>query len=279
MRFMKLAGCGNDFVIVEAGDATGSASLAELARALCDRTTGIGADGLALIEPSRGDEDFQVRIANADGTEAEMSGNGGRCIARYALGAGLAGPSMVFSTLAGPVAANVDGPWVDLTMPEPRDLDLYCRIDLEGRKIELHRVNTGVDHVVLFEDRVEEVDVLGLGRGIRRHPSFEPRGVNVNFVSVRPDRLVVRTYERGVEGETQACGTGCVAAAVVAAALDRGRSPTAVEVRSGDRLVVSFTIQEKRFTKVVLGGPTEFICDGTVAAEFLHRRGLSPHAV
>ena len=266
MEFSKLEGTGNDFIIVDNRDGkfekfVGKHPVSFAVRKICNRKRGIGADGLILIEDSDR-ATVKWRFYNSDGSTAEMCGNGARCAARFAYERGIAPKNLTIETGAGVISAEVKGRSVKVKLTPPRDF----LFDLKVEGLNLHFVNTGVPHAVVFVDRVDAVDVEGVGRKVRFSEFFSPAGVNVNFAEVRADRVVVRTYERGVEGETLACGTGSVASALVAARLFSIPSPVEVEVRSGERLRVYFDAEMK---EVYLEGETTWIADGNLREEFI----------
>lgn len=226
--FYKLQGCGNDFVAIDNRVLRLPRELmAEWARKVCPRAFGVGADGLFFLElppASRKDTDYVWHFYNADGSRAEMCGNASRCAGRLAHALGLGGESHVMGADAGSIAITVlpglDQVKVQLT--EPQGLALDARLTVLDRPTQVHFVNTGVPHAVIFSDNVREADVAGIGRAVRYHEHFAPAGTNVNFVQVvDAGHTLVRTYERGVEGETYACGTGVSAVQVVCAALGR----------------------------------------------------------
>jgi len=278
--FTKMAGAGNDFLLVDAmhamlGDVT--KQWPAVARAMCDRRNGVGADGVLVLERSR-TATVRMRIFNADGSEAEMCGNGARCVAAFiSRWPGKSG-NVTLETLGGRVGAMVRGPQVRLEMPEPRHLKLDVPLAVNDGIRSLASVDTGVPHVVALVDQVDRVDVQGTGRMLRHHDAFKPRGANVNFIetdAARPSRLRVRTYERGVEGETPACGTGVTASAVVHAAReDARRGPRTgtrryqieVQTKSGEMLTVSLSVRGegrvRRVTDVTLEGPVRWVCQG-----------------
>jgi diaminopimelate epimerase len=269
LSFYKMSGSGNDFVLIDNRDGQLDVEPARLAARLCRRGISVGADGLILIEPSP-QADFRMRIFNADGSEAEMCGNGARCVARFAEIVGIAGPRMAFDTMAGLIRAEVSGSSVKLRMSEPRDLRLRRSIDVDGVLHQVHSINTGVPHAVLFCTDLEEVPVQALGRQIRFHPAFQPAGTNVNFAAVGDGTgLAVRTYERGVEDETLACGTGVVAAALVASALGLASSPVRVRVRSGETLTVYFDGLGQEVREVYFEGPVRVIYQGELMEDAL----------
>ena len=256
ISFTKMVGAGNDFIVVDARRRHPARRWPQVARALCDRHAGIGADGLLVLERSRRAA-ARMRVFNPDGSEAEMCGNGARCVAQYLAGAGrsVRAQEIAIDTLAGMVTATVRGERVATRLTDPVELQLGLGLELDGRTVRLGFVNTGVPHAVVPVPAVDEVDVARLGRALRGHAAFAPRGANVNFVQpdpAHPGRVRVRTYERGVEGETLACGTGVAATAVIYG-LTQGRTVTngqpaayrvAVQVRSGDVLTVSFQARQ-----------------------------------
>jgi diaminopimelate epimerase len=235
----KMSGSGNDFILFDHRTRQFSdAAMIRLTRLLCRRGLAVGADGMIFIEPSER-YDFKWRFFNADGSEAEMCGNGGRCAARFAQRIGLAGAEMTFETIAGPIQARVAGRVVKLQLPVPRDIRLDQEIVLGDGRQPVDFINTGVPHTLLWVEEVEALDISELGPQIRFHPQFQPAGTNVNFVRREEDHtLSLRTYERGVEAETLACGTGAVAAASIAYRKGWVGSPVAVRTRGGEILVV-----------------------------------------
>ena len=282
--FDKMVGAGNDFLIIDMLRST-SASLRRawprIASAMCDRRYGIGADGLLVLEPSRA-ADARMRVFNADGSEAEMCGNGARCVARY-LGNALKARAksgrnghVRLETESGVLTATLAGTRVRITMVDPSEIQLRQTVEVDGRRIEFGFANTGVPHVVVAVPSVDDVDVDSLGRALRRHAAFVPRGANVNFIEPvrgQANRLKIRTYERGVEGETLACGTGVTASAVIHA-LRRGATPgrptrIELETRSGEVLTVGLTVEAAgeppRVTHVTLEGTAQWICQGRFA--------------
>jgi diaminopimelate epimerase len=268
--FTKMNGAGNDFIVIDHRHPCIPAEvMAEFARLVCRRRFSIGADGLILLEPSSR-ADFRWQFFNSDGSVAEMCGNGARCAARFAHLHGLAPKRLRFETLAGMVQATVEDNEVTLDMPDPFDIALDQHLAVEGRTLTLHGANTGVPHVVSIVDRTGDIDVVHLGRTIRMDPCFAPAGTNVNFASRDGDRLQVRTYERGVEAETLACGTGCVASALVAALRLDMSPPVRVVTVGGVELVVGFALAPgPSATAVTLTGPAHIVCTGELTAEAL----------
>ena len=265
--FSKLNGSGNDFLLVDnRRDVMRGVDRPSFAAKVCDRSRSIGADGVILIEPSRR-ADFRWDFYNADGSRAEMCGNGGRCVARFAAARRIAGREMAFETLAGILRASVRGRRVKLQMTRPRGLAVDRSLALRGRKFSYSFLDTGVPHAALFVPDVSRVDVAGIGRGIRRHKAFAPRGTNVNFVQQEDGGLRVRTYERGVEGETLACGTGAVASAILATVRGLAAPPVSVRTSGGEILAVHFDPVRKDFGQVFLEGDTSWSCDGKILEE------------
>jgi diaminopimelate epimerase len=260
-RFTKMCAGGNDFIVIDNRfgnypDGT------VLAPRLCRRSHSIGADGLLFLERGRDAGRLKMRIFNPDGSEAEMCGNGARCIAAFAYRMGIGAKNADFETLAGPVSAEILGDEVKLKMNEPAGLKLSLEFSVDDRTYSASFINTGVPHTVLVVEDIETADVESLGRKIRNLPMFEPAGTNVDFVElVDAGRIRLRTYERGVEGETLACGTGAAASAIVCSLLGEAASPVSVETRGGSILTVYFKKGEK-VTDVYLRGDAAFVCEG-----------------
>jgi diaminopimelate epimerase len=267
LSFTKMNGAGNDFVMLDNRDSALSLNRAQIAH-LCDRHRGVGADGLLLVEPAENGADFRMRYYNADGGEAEMCGNGARCFARYARRvSAFDGASISFETPAGVIGAVCEGDEVRISMSRPHSFAPVTTLDIDGEPVIVHFLNTGVPHAVIFVEDLEATAVKRLGSAIRHHAHFAPRGTNVNFVQIEgPDAIAIRTYERGVEDETLACGTGVVACALIHSLASGVASPIRVRVRGGDTLRVGFEAGATagEFQAVTLTGPADFVFDGTV---------------
>ena len=266
--FLKMSGSGNDFIIIDNREAlVPEAQLMRLVIGACRRKMSVGADGMIFIESSA-NLDFKWRFFNADGSLPDMCGNGARCAARFAFIHGIADRQMAFETLAGTIEATVGDDTVKIRMTEPRDLKTGTILELEGTPTAVGSINTGVPHVVMVVDDIEAVAVVKTGRLIRYHPKFAPDGTNANFVAVDSNgTILIRTYERGVEDETLACGTGNVAAALILAH-ERGlRSPVMLTARSGGKLTVHFDAQAGRFQDVFLEGDARVIYRGDLWEE------------
>lgn len=263
LPFRKMAGSGNDFIVVDNRRGAAGPRPDRLAIRLCDRKNGVGADGLLLLCRDGARRALRMRIFNADGSEAQMCGNGIRCLAAYAHEIGAAGRRMTIRSGAGLHTARILGRGrVRVTLTDPKDVRSRSVLRIGGKKLEYAYANTGVPHAVVFVDDLEAVDVPALGRAIRRHRDFAPRGTNANFAALSGAAVRVRTYERGVEDETLACGTGSTAAALAASARHALSSPVTVIPRSGEQLKVYFRFKDGRYTDVRLEGPVRSIFEG-----------------
>jgi diaminopimelate epimerase len=264
LSFVKMSGTGNDFVMINNMDLGLKTDLNKLALRLCQRQFGIGADGIILIEPAS-DADFTMRIFNADGSEAEMCGNGSRCAALFASSLGVASSKMKFRTLAGIVEAVLNDNGAAIRLTEPAGMRKDISVGVKGIEYRMQFINTGVPHAVLFTDDVESVSVKVFGSVIRYHEAFKPAGTNVNFVQVIDNGTIrVRTYERGVEDETLACGTGAAASALLSAAMQGvSKRPVKVIVPGGE-LKIDFKFDDNMFTDVWLIGAVDVTFKGEV---------------
>ncbi|GLI33493.1 diaminopimelate epimerase [Desulforhabdus amnigena] len=279
IHFTKMTGSGNDFIIIDNRDQLIDADNCRgLVSSVCRRKLSVGADGLILIENDP-EVDFKWRFFNADGGEAEMCGNGARCAARFAYLKGIASkPSMAFRTIAGIIEAEIKNERVKIRMTPPHSLKLDFFLEAGGTKpFCLQFINTGVPHVVHFvEDdaALDSADVFNLGRTLRYHSHFQPAGTNVNFARVHaPHSISVRTYERGVEDETLACGTGSIAVALVASAKGLAASPVDVKTRSGETLTIYFEKSSNHdpvdFREVYLEGDAKVVYEAELWDETL----------
>jgi len=260
-----MTGAGNDFIVIDDRENVVGADARELAKQLCRRRFSVGADGLILIVPSAR-ADFRMRYFNADGSEADMCGNGGRCVAKFAFENQIAGRSMTFESSSGLHEAEVlDGGDVCLKMADPRAILLRNRQLLVGEERDVHRINTGVPHAVIEVAKLDDFPVVDVGRIVRYHSDFMPEGTNADFMQVLDEHTVaLRTYERGVEDETLACGTGAVAAALISAALGKTKPPVSVRTRGGDTLTVGFFMSELGFCDVTLSGNADVVYEGAL---------------
>ncbi len=257
-----MSGAGNDFVLLPVGRLK-TAALKKLARSLCARGTGVGADGLLAVA-KRGPGTISVRYFNADGSEA-FCGNGSRCAAWWAYQRGLAGKKFLLLTAGGRLAAEIAAPErVRMGMPDVRWAQLFFRGKFPAGVKALHFLNTGVPHAVVPVADLERLDVASLGRALRNNPAFGPAGANVNFVRVRNGRAEVRTYERGVEAETLACGTGLTACAVALALAGEVRPPVALTARSGGKFSVWLKPAGAGASDIVIEGPARIVFTGEI---------------
>jgi diaminopimelate epimerase len=264
LHFTKMNGAGNDFVLIDNRAGEVHLNRSQIAH-ICDRHGGIGADGVLLLEKPSNRSDFRMRYFNADGGEAEMCGNGARCFARFAKKVAGATDKISFETPAGVISAELIGDLVTLRMMEPTQLRLNVPLRLANEDKTIHFINTGVPHVVIPVTRVDDIDVQKEGAAIRRHEMFSPNGANVNFIEKRgANKIAVRTYERGVEDETLACGTGVVASALIFAATQNVDGPIGVVVRGGSELHVGFETTGTEFKNVTLTGPADFVFEGAI---------------
>ncbi|WP_018971044.1 diaminopimelate epimerase [Rubritalea marina] len=263
LTFTKMNGAGNDFVVIDNRDLSITLSKEQIAL-LCDRHRGIGADGLLAVEPAEAGADYKFRYYNADGGEAEMCGNGARCFGAYT--AQLSSPAKTevsFETIAGTLGAEIIGDNVRIAMSDPFDLAMNIPVQTADLG-DVHFVNTGVPHAVAFVEDLPALDVVSNGAAIRYHDHFAPNGTNANFAAaVAESHIAIRTYERGVEGETLACGTGMCACALFHHILTGAASPIKVDVAGGDTLEIGFVNDgNNNFTEVTLTGPADFVFTG-----------------
>ena len=273
MRFTKMNGAGNDFILVENlhGELT-QQQLSKLARTLCDRRMSIGADGLMAIVPAKADADFGMLFFNCDGTLGEMCGNGARCICRYGYETGLAGETQTIETTAGLVTGTrIDAKNYRIRLPDPVNLQ-YLALDVDGKKVGcmyLELGNPGIPHAVVQYPGLREADEQALfefGRKLRYHPAF-PKGANVNFLEkTGENRFYERTWERGVEDFTYACGTGTGASVYALAEKHRCGDHAEVEVKGG-LLIVDIVRDGKKCRDLLLTGPASMVCAGEIFDE------------
>jgi len=256
-HFYKYQGTGNDFVIADNRDRKIKLSQAQVAF-LCDRRFGIGADGLMLLEPADG-YDFKMVYYNSDGNESTMCGNGGRCITAFAKKLGVIGDEATFLAIDGPHHATIDKQGtVHLAMQDVHHI---------AAKSDHSILNTGSPHYVTWVDDVEQTDVFTTGRSIRNGDSFQPKGINVNFVQVLDGSIKVRTYERGVEDETLSCGTGVTASAIATTKNNTGKFDIAIQTPGGKLRVAFNKSAPDSATDVILTGPATLVYEGNIELE------------
>lgn len=264
-------GAGNDFIMIDNRDRSISLTPEQVVK-LCNRFRGIGADGLMLLVPSAtGKADWAWDFYNSDGSRPEMCGNGARCFARYIQKTTKPTKSEItFQTGAGIINARFHGERVTIDLTPPQDLRLNETVALKSGNETIHSLNTGVAHSVMFVADADKTMVGNVGPEIRYHSHFAPKGTNANFVQLIGSNFIrVRTYERGVENETLACGTGVTASALITARLHDFTSPIKVQVQGGDLLEVSFERNGDQFSNVQLNGPADFVFTGKVDLDSL----------
>ncbi|CCH49229.1 diaminopimelate epimerase [Pseudodesulfovibrio piezophilus] len=244
--FYKMQGCGNDFVVIDNREAKVGQEVMDMwAQKLCARAFGISADGVFFLEESDDPSlDYRWHFYNSDGSRAEMCGNASRCAGKLAHAIGLAPAEHVFGTDAGPIKAQVlvhgpDAGRVKVQLTPPKGLKTNIKLEVDGEPLTVHFADSGVPHCVVFVDDVESLDIMNLGPKLRYHESFAPAGTNVNFAQVKDENtLLLRTYERGVEAETYACGTGAAATQLVANSLGLTESRADLTTTGGEVLTV-----------------------------------------
>ncbi len=268
LKFYKMTGAGNDFIMVDNRDNSLDQFLyPSCIEALCDRRFGVGADGLIAVEPAQGKADVRMRYYNSDGGEAEMCGNGARCFTAFVdflVEDGM--PEMSFETMAGIVKGWVnDDDTVTIQLTQPKDLKLNVIEASDILPAPVQFLNTGVPHAVAFLPEIKDLDIKKVGAHLRYHEAFAPAGTNANFAQVlEPNFLMVRTYERGVEDETLACGTGVTATALLHAIMTDTPAPISVNVRGGDVLTIDFKRKGDNFSDITLTGPALIVFRGEV---------------
>ena len=264
--FTKMSGSGNDFIIIDNREsAVKTSAKRDLVSKICVPKVSVGADGVIFVENSE-TVDFKWDFYNGDGSSAEMCGNGCRCVARYAYEKNIASEKMAFETTAGIVKAEIKGNYVRIKLTDPENFQRNLDIDLNGKTYRVDSLNTGVPHAIIYTLDIMDEDVFDIGRGVRSHPAFSPAGTNVDFVQKQgANELQIRTYERGVEDETLACGTGAVAAALLASRAGMVQPPVCVQTQGGEVLTVDFTAtsEGESFGDVFLEGSAKFIFEGT----------------
>jgi diaminopimelate epimerase len=264
---VKMSGTGNDFLMIDNREGLLKEGEAPaLAKAACPRRISAGADGIILVEKAvKPGHDYRMRIFNADGSEAEMCGNGSRCITVFAKHIGAAKERQKIETIAGTLHATcaADGLSAKVQLSPPTKLELKKGVDVLGKAVDLFFINTGVPHAIQFVDDVSKVDVPKAGACIRYHDVFKPKGTNANFVQLMgKDTIKIRTYERGVEDETFACGTGSTAAAITASLAHGYKSPVKVIAASGATLTIHFDKQGEGVTAPFLEGAVDTVYKG-----------------
>lgn len=266
--FSKYSGCGNDFILIDNRQSQFDATRTDVIVHLCHRRLGIGADGIVLLIPSS-KADFGMRIFNADGSEAEMCGNGLRCLVRYIKELGISGDAFLIETMHQLIPVCVTAESIKAEMPPPINCQFFDQLDLGEKAFTVHFLDTGVPHAVIFVENLQDSELMTIAPSIRHHPRFKPKGTNVNFALIHSNNEVeVRTYERGVEGETLACGTGAAAVAVAASCVHGLLSPVAVRPKSGDTITIAFNLSSQSdISKLWMSGPAIKVFSGIFSIE------------
>lgn len=254
-QFTKYVGCGNDFILFDDRGKWFPFHNKSLIKRLCHRQYGIGADGILLVQPSS-QADFRMRILNPDASEAEMCGNGIRCFAKFLLTLGFEKNPYLIETMERLLKIDYVDEDVSVEMGNPTDIRRNISLEYKGKKYLVHAINTGVPHSVIFDQDIENFSLHSIGPYFRNHPFFQPRGTNVNVAQRLNDNFFkMRTYERGVEAETLACGTGATAVALLAACEFQLASPIVLQTASNENLTIEFTKVGNEFTRVRMTGP------------------------
>ncbi len=264
IEFYKANGAGNDFIVIDDRDEKllRSIDIGKFVKNICRRRFSIGADGVIFIYNDKDENvDFKWEFYNSDGSAAEMCGNGSRCVSRIAYELGIAGKKLSFMTKAGIIKAEIlrkDRVKVYMTCPR----DLNSSVTPAGMA-EGGYVDTGVPHMVYQVDDINNCDLMNIGTKTRRHKLFDPKGTNVDFIELIDDHnLKMRTYERGVEGETLACGTGAAASALIAYARGKVSPPITVTTVAGKKLIIDFKYEKNQFSNVSMEGEALVSCVG-----------------
>lgn len=268
MKFAKLCCGGNDFIVIEGSAALSDENLAALATRLCARRTGVGADGLIVTSPHK-EHPFQIQLVNADGSRAEVSFNGSRCVGRFACEEGNTSDEFSFASDAGPIRVKVEGRVVTLWVPPPAEIRRNLKLDERGERVDGHAIRVGVPYFVIFQDDLNYSWIGRVPPRLRTHPEF-PRGTNV-AVACRRDSSTyeARFFERGVAEETLSSGSGCVAVATVAALVHNASPPVLIKTKGGD-FGVEFQLDDRNFREISTSGEVNYIYRGELTPEMIN---------
>lgn len=262
--FAKYAGCGNDFILFDNRQGTFPLEHPGIIQSLCNRKQGIGADGVLLLENSS-NALARMRIFNSDGSEAEMCGNGLRCFAKWLATLGYDSPTLSIEVMGRTLKTRRAGEGISIEMGAPQNIAWNIPISFNGRLLTVHHINTGVPHTVLFVNDINAINLAEWGPYLRNHPHWMPKGTNVTVAQqIGNEKYKIRTFERGVEGETLACGTGATAAALAAAYLNHLKSPLVIETLSKEELTIDFSLEKGNFSQVALTGAAQLIYKGEI---------------
>jgi diaminopimelate epimerase len=277
MEFTKMQGAGNDFIVINnIVEEIPEGSFSEIAKTLCSRRTSIGADGIMFIEEAEDCGDFRMHFFNADGTEGEMCGNGARCICRYAYENGLSGQKQKVETVSGLVRGwRIDSRTYKVRLNSPSDYrdELWLELDHESFKCSYVELGSpGLPHLILDMpdfDSLPEKELYRIGKGLRWHESL-PKGANVNFYYLGQDGSVTaKTFERGVEDFTLACGTGAGSVGYVLVKTDQVSDNQVTIKMPGGELVIQVVLHPDGVEDIFLSGPAIFVSQGRVLDEDL----------
>ena len=265
LNFIKMQGAGNDFIMIDNRQGLiADEEKSRLAAKLCPRAVAVGADGMIFLEDDP-EYDAKWDFYNADGSVAEMCGNGARCFTLFARSLGIFADKFSFRTIAGVIQAEVTGEGVArVHLTDTSPVRKISQLDFADSRCDVYSLNTGVPHAVICVADVEDIDILKYGRALRNHNEFSPAGTNVNFISRQSAGVRIRTYERGVEGETLACGTGSVAGAIVAGMVYGLPSPVSVITSCEAVLNISYEGTAEGCTNIYLEGPAVEVYEGEV---------------
>jgi diaminopimelate epimerase len=266
--FSKLSASANDFIVLDNRGGNFSSTASILAKRLCAHRYSVGADGLILIENSK-KASFRVRYFNPDGEEFNTCGNGGRCAVRYAFLSVIAGRKMNLETNIGVIDAEVIGSGVRIRFVSPSRYTLNVPVPINGQTLKGHLVRLGEPHFVMYVHDIRNHEILPLARKIRYHEKFQPEGTNVHFIEpVDLHYVKIRSYERGVENETLACGSGCISSAIATYATNQTKPPITFEPQSGIPVTVYFP-EGSNFQDLYLEGDARLVYRGELTKEAL----------
>ncbi|MFI0434432.1 MAG: diaminopimelate epimerase [Parachlamydiaceae bacterium] len=267
-HFAKYEACGNDFILFDNRHHNFPLNQALIQR-LCHRQIGIGADGLILLEnPTTIQAHVRFRIFNCDGHEAEMCGNGIRCLIKWMKNRGFDHDVYFIETMHNTLKGSLTHLGICVEMGTPQHIQYHIPLQFEGSSLNASFIHIGVPHTILFTEDIENIKIKELGHYIRHHSLWSPEGTNLTIAQkTKKNNLTVRTYERGVEGETLACGTGATAAALAAAHHYNMKAPITVQTRLGDELTIGFIFENQKFSEITLTGPAHPIFTGEIELE------------
>lgn len=272
ISFAKMSGAGNDFILINKSQIPNIVLTNSVISQLCDRRNGIGADGIIIIKNTQG-YDFAMDYYNADGSSGTLCGNGARCAIKFANDTGITDSDSVSflsneDEFSGELLANG---LIKFNLQPPKVIEENIVIDVGGSNVSGSYVDTGSPHVVLIVDDLNLQTVIQMGKEIRNNPAFAPGGTNVNFIKFVKGKIHIRTYERGVENETLACGTGAVAAAIIGFRKFEIQPPIFLITKGGDKLIVNFNTEGSKYNNVSLTGPAKKIYNGEIGINFFNQ--------